>query len=293
MRKGIAPLIIGVFIIGVAAIAEVAYLTSFISQAQPVIQTVRDVEIIRGINGLEFAKQYLLNAALYSYYQASYDVAKRGGNFAMESNSYNCIPYWNAYSEEFAPDFEANLKSAITSVFTKYIVTANFENLEIPTSFLVDISDHRTLTISSADTMKVEKKDFFTAEEMFSFSQKVDGKVFDLFSIAKNTEEIVLDLEKTALSFSDLQNKLNLMQDALNVNYGSQNIHITISAENLASDDVNYAARILVSISDNSKYPSYDFATKTFDERNLVFNFYILEGKSNIIQTNICEDIAY
>jgi len=292
--KGIAPIIIGLFIIGVAAVAETAYLTSFISQSQPIIRTVRETEIIRGINRLEFAKQYLLKAALYSYYQASFDVAQRGGYFELVSNSYSCVPYWNIYSQEFSPDLQANLKSAISSVFTKYVAAADFESMEIPSSFIVDVSNHQTLTISSADTLKVAKEDFYTAEEIFSFSQNVDGKIFNLFTISKSTEEVVLDLEKTASSFSDLQNKLSLLQEALNANYGSQNIRITISVVNLAPDELNYAARILVLISDNSiKYPSYDFATKTFAERYVTFNFYVLEGKANIQQTNDCENISY
>jgi hypothetical protein len=104
----------------------------------------------------------------------------------------------------------------------------------------------------------------------------------------------VLDLEKTAPTFSDLNSTLSLLQDALNVNYGSQNVHIAITPKNLASDELNYAARILVSITDGSiKYPSYDFATKTFAERYVTFNFYVLEGKASIQQTNDCENISY
>jgi hypothetical protein len=292
--KGIAPILIGLFIIGVVAIAETAYLTNFVSTSQPIIRTARETEIIRGINRLEFAKQYLLKSALYSYYQASYDIARRGGYFNLTSNSYNCIPYWDVYSEEFVPDLQTNLKNAISSVFTKYIINADFEGVTIPTSFLVDISSHQTLTINSAETLKVGTEDFYTAEELFSFSQTIDGKVFNLYAIGKDIKNSTLIVEKTASSFSDLQSKLNLLQDALNVYYKPQNMQITISAENLASDESNYAARILVSLSNNSiKYPSYDFTAKTFVERGLTFNFYLLEGKSSIQQTNNCENISY
>lgn len=297
--KGFGPLIIGLFVIGVVMVVEIAYLTSGIAISQPIIRAVRESEIIRGINNLEFAKQYLLQSALYSYYQASYDIANRGGYSDLTSNSYNCIPYWQVYSKNYAPDLQTNLKNSISTVFTKYISTENIQDVTIPTSFLVDISNHKILTISSADTLKVGTTDFYTAEELFSFSQNVDGRVFDLFNAAQSTGDAVSKLQVVSTSYSDLSNqpgsKLELLKDALNANYLSQNMQISFSSENLATDNTNYAARILVTVTDTSnQIPSYDFTSNNFDERNLNFKFYMLLGNSNMQPpvTN-CESIHY
>jgi hypothetical protein len=298
--KGIAPLIIAAFVIGVAMISEIAYLTSFIAQSEPVIRIVRETEIIDGINRLEFAKQYFLKAALYSYEQASYDIAKRGGYFDITDNSFNCIPYWQIYSQSYAPDLNYNIKAAISGVFTKYIATANINGVTFPTSFAVDISNHNTMTIHSDDTMKVGTSDFYIAEEQFLFSQSVDGKIFNLFKIAQSVSDSLIKLQANTVSYSDLQqsqqgSKLDLLQSALNEQFGSSNVQVTFKSENLGPSDTSYAARILVTISDNSaQYPTYDFSTKTFDERNLNLQFYMLLGNANIpAQTNRCLNINY
>jgi hypothetical protein len=298
--KGQAVIILGIFVIGAVALTEFIYLSSMIQKTQPIVQIVRETEIIRGINRLEFAKQYLLKSALYSYYQASYDVANRGGFSDLSTNSYNCIPYWKIYSQDNSPDLQTNMKNFISAVFTKYITTANFEDVTIPTFFTVDISNHQTLTINSDSTLQVGSQDFYTAEELFSFSQPVDGRIFELFSIAQNVDDAVTALQKVVVLYPDLQNqpgsKLNLLQNTLNdVLYASQNVQINFQSENLGPNDFNYSARILVTITDTSaQYPAYDFTTKSLAERNLNFQFYMLLGNANVpAPTNSCENINY
>lgn len=295
MKKGIAPLIVGLFILAIAAMAEITYLLNYINQSRPIIINVRETEIIRGINSLEFAKQYLLSSALYSYRQASYDVANRGGYLDLSSNSYNCVPYWRIYSQEIIPDVDSSMKDAVSSAFTKYITSANFENVKIPTSFTVDVSNHNILSVNSPDTLQVGTENLYTAEELFSFSQPTDGRVFSLFSVAQNVEQTVNEVATLSNSYSDLSNKLGLIIDAINVNYESQNLKVTYAIDNIGSNDTNYAAKILVTVTDTtSQYAAYDFQTNTFGQKNLALQFYMLEGNSNnAAPTNSCPSIIY
>lgn len=287
--------IIGLFIIAVAMITEATYLTNFIQQSEPIVRVVRETEIIRGINSLEFAKQYLLKSVLYSYYQASYDIASRGGYFNLETNSYNCIPYLNIYSSDYTPDVQSSMKDSISSIFVKYITSPDFNNVRVPTVFTVDLSNHGVLVINSDETVQVGTEDFYTAEELFSFSQPVDGKIFELYNVADNVKNSILDLQKISPTFTSFNNSLSLLQEAQNSNYESQKLQIIITSENIAPDDTNYAARILVSIVDNSqKIPSYDFSSNAFSERNIVFQFYLLEGPATVpVPTNSCANIIY
>lgn len=118
MRKGIAP-VVAVALIGVVAIlvVEGVFLTNFIVRMESVVRAIKEGEIILAINEMEFVKKALRQALPYSFYQASYYIAGRGGYSDFGSTpSYNCIPYWRSYATTNYPN---NYKDVIAENLLK------------------------------------------------------------------------------------------------------------------------------------------------------------------------------
>src|SRR3990170_1005459 len=136
MKKGIGPLAIALIGIVVAIAVEGVYLANFVIRSEFSTRVAGETLIVQSINELEFVKRALPPAATYSYYQASYYTASRGGYDSLDVQSYSCIPYWRVYTETDYPDYRTRLSSSLLSIFSEYL--RQFDKVTFP-SFTAEI----------------------------------------------------------------------------------------------------------------------------------------------------------
>jgi len=99
LRKGIAPLAIALIAMLVLVGVEGVILVNFVYRMEFSIRAAKEASIVEKINEVEFVKRGLDKALIYSFHQASYFIASKGGYSDFDGvPSYNCIPYWRNYA---------------------------------------------------------------------------------------------------------------------------------------------------------------------------------------------------
>lgn len=127
MRKGIASIILLALVAGIGIITlEGIIVTNFVAKSETVIRTVRETAILEAANAMEFLKRSLQQAVKYTFYQTSYDVAKKGGYAYFENTNSWCfergIPYWRNYSRTFqdSESVKRNFTDSAVEIFDCY-----------------------------------------------------------------------------------------------------------------------------------------------------------------------------
>jgi hypothetical protein len=263
-----------------------------------VIRAEKETTIIKAINMVEFAKRFVSQALAYSFNQAAYDVASRGGYFSLtDVHSLSCIPYWKEYSEEKYPDFEENLKNSILGVFDTYRAFLNSINVNVPEYEDVGISrnddDSLTVSISSSENLNY-KSLAFEINDISDSKADANIKLFKLFDVGKEVSTQVANEIDAADSYSNAVDKLKDLEDSLNSVYRGNQIEVSLEpSKNLGSS--SFAIRVLVRITDkSSKLIAFNFNEGSVKERNVQLNFYVLSGKENVAtEINECKNIDY
>jgi len=294
MKKGALPAI------AIAAIAMVAVTLIFgivihwaIGENESVIRSVREREIIKLINDIEWSKRIMPLVLEYSFYQSSYSLAGKGGyNNPNEVPSYNCIPYWKIYDEKYAPDresFEENLNKNLKKYMNDY---ANALRINLP---LYDISyktdeDFVSVDLTSDENLEMERG-IAKVEDESDFSGKFNSNIFKLFERGKDFVEedkisyvVMSSLGKSCEEIDgSISNEVKQLEDD----------GMELIVEDVQTDCSGHvAAKILVKISDDIKHPVYDHIENTTEMRSTQLKFYVIAGNSGMISadTNLCEN---
>jgi hypothetical protein len=294
--KAIAPLIIIAFIAAAGiTVTEGVIVTNYLVRSENIVRTIREQEIIKGINTMEFSKRGLTQAVLYSFNQASYDISKRGGFFDLSSaSSFNCIPYWKTFSTSNIPNFESELSANMLKIFNGY---GTVLDVSVPQYTQIEFDkENNMMKLNANGKLRYEKKDFFIVRDIADFAQLADLKVLKLFEIAK---EVANELDSSVSSSSSYPSALDAaisVSNNVGQKYFGDNIEVVVRpGDNLGSSENNFAMRVLVVIKDNGeKKLVYDFEEKSLAMRNIEFRFYMLLGKEQMnAETNECEGIIY
>lgn len=296
-RKGIGPLVILLAVI-ITAVIEATVLTNFMYRSESVIRAEKETTIIKAINIVEFAKRSVSQALAYSFNQAAYDVASRGGYFNLTNvHSLSCVPYWREYSEEKYPDFEENLKNSTLSVFDTYRAFLNSINVNVPKyeEVYINRNDDDTLTVSVSSSGNLNyKSSAFEINDVSDSKADAKIKLFKLFDVGKEVSTQVANELDAATSYSDAVDKLKDLEDGLNSVYKKDEIEVSLEpSRNLGSS--SFAIRVLVKITDkSSELVFFDFKEGNVKERNAQLNFYALSGKETVqAETDECKNIDY
>jgi hypothetical protein len=292
--KGIGPLIV-LAIVGAIALYSLI-LAVVIGRTEINVRALVEKEILSAINRMEFTKREIPVAIRYSFYQASFDLANRGG-YETFGTSYNCIPYWKVFSQNNIPNFETNFKNVFLKIFSKYTSDLSDYTLSFP-KFQVNFDkDSGKLDVFSSDNILIQNPNFYVLKEKASFTQTVDPQIFIMFDIGKEITERLSHEISSSSSYSDALQKTLTVQDEFNTKYVGQYTIILQPENNLASNENNFAFRTLVLItsSSNDKYPVFDFSQNKNIYANFKLAFYLLDGKDTSVepQTNACEEIVY
>lgn len=292
--KGIGPLIVALVIGGLSLYSFV--LAFLVGKTITSYQSQVEREILAAINKMEFLKREIPVAIRYSFYQASYDLSNRGG-YENYATSYNCIPYWEVFSQDNTPDINSNLQNTFLKIFSKYTSTLSDYTVSFPDFQITIDRGSGKLNVFSADSIVVSNPNFYTIRENAAFTETVDTRIFVMFDLGKDFSNQVSQAISSSSSYSDAIQKIAEAQTSFNANNAGQfNVNVQID-NNAGKDESNFAFRSLVTITDISdhKYPVYDFTQSKNDYQNLKLNFYVFGGKDATAQplTNECQKINY
>jgi fructose-specific component phosphotransferase system IIB-like protein len=204
MSKGIAPLLIFGLICAAVIIIEGIYVSNMIYDAEVVRRTLRETEILQGLNAIEFAKRAMKAALSRAIEQASYDTLRRGGYFSSPPLSKNCIAYWRNYTQTFIPNFKEELSKSMLNLFNcfgkdyerdypnipllipDYEVCGNVEIVESEESISV-IAFVELGTCAKEDlTLGAKKSGLYDINDNALFSHTAEIYSFKLFKIGED-----------------------------------------------------------------------------------------------------------
>lgn len=184
MNKGISiALVFGIIFAMLGFTALTVGLTSY-RVAETSIRTAREIEIISQLNNMEFLKQSLRQALVYSFYQSSYDVAKVGG---LSPGQYNEVKIWRNYETTYQPNYIKDLNDTTFEIFKEY-VTALKDSIEIPDYILTSVKkiDDTTVEVNASSTGKLKLKGrFYEINDNPNVTDKIKIKTIKLFEIGK------------------------------------------------------------------------------------------------------------
>lgn len=295
MRKGIAPLAIAAIAILALVSIEGLLLTNFVFRMEFSVRAVKESVIIEAINSMEFVKRALPHAATYSYHQASYYTASRGGYDDISVESYDCIPYWRIFTGTAYPDYRDDIKSASLSIFYEYLVEIEGEVFRFP-SYTVEIDEGaRKFKLSSSGELKYWT-DTVEITDKPNVEVPIDTGFFRIYGIGKDkfidTDNIGNSVKTVSDSHacgdsqntisSEIRSAISSLQSTLNSQYSSESIGFVLTVEDIQFDpscNSDFAARVLVKIKDTSStFLAYDYDEKTTKRRNIELKFYVLSG---------------
>jgi len=294
-------------IVAVVLIAEGIYVSNFITKTSVLQIAVRETDIIESVNLMEFIKNSMQQALDYSFYQASYDVARKGGYDKLTIGSYNCAPYWRYYTStiDFPTNPLDNLSSATKDKLNQYASALSYDISIMPTYNDVSIVNSGDIIKVSAIASKklgIRRVNFYSISDNGNFSSEYQMKFFDLFQRGKanfidsdGIESVVQQAiaEAGSSSADAITQKVNEKLDSLESSLSDSLVEVKITDRNIEVDTSKpaVAVRVLISITDNSeKYPVYDGTT---DFRFIKLNFYIVTSSDTsynpiILLTNQC-----
>jgi hypothetical protein len=112
--KGLA---VAVVVIAVVAIllGSGVYWTHFLYRVESIVRSAKEAAVIEAINSLELVKKSLSPALRYSFWQACYEVAGRGG-FDPD-----CRPFWRVYGSVLLPNYVWNMQFRTQSLANTYL----------------------------------------------------------------------------------------------------------------------------------------------------------------------------
>lgn len=287
--KGMAPIAIAAIALLAITLIYGIVIHWFIGEHESVVRSVRERDIIKLINEMEWGKRIIPQVLEYSFYQSSYSLASKGGYFdSNEVASYNCIPYWRIYDDTYFPD---SLEDNLNKTFIKYLneyanaLRINFPRYEITYQ---EEDDGITVVLEGAENLELERG-IAKVEDESDFTGKFNINVFQLFETGKefvNKDTISSAVKNSANSCEEIKSKLASELEKL------ESDGIELEIENVQADcKGNAAAIVLVKISDTGEYPVYDYDENTTELRNVQFRFYVVAGNSQLLEaeTNICE----
>ncbi len=189
--KGLVPVagaVIGLLV--VVLVAEALILNNLIARFETVRRTIFEIEIVQAINVLESLRTEVRRALDFSFYQALYDVAAKGGY----PTSSDCTPHWRLYSNTNFPEkFLNNIQLQTQGNLNVYgndlenkIKDSNSINVDVP-SYIVALNDLDTSTklTVTADDKLVASKTFYTISNNPNFEKTLPIDISKIYDISK------------------------------------------------------------------------------------------------------------
>ena len=292
MKKGGLPAI------AIAAIVMVAITLVWgivihwaIGENESVVRSVREREIIKLINDMEWNKRVMPQVLEHSFYQASYSLASKGGYFnSNEVPSLDCVPYWKIYDKIYLPE---NIEENFNKTFIKYLNDyANALRLSLP-RYNINYQENDNgifVTLTSDENLEMERG-IAKIEDESDFSGQFDTNVFKLIEKGKsfiNDDKVSFAVKNSlGVSCEEIRDKIKNEVKQL------ESEGIEFDVEDVQTDcGGQVAAKILVKITDITKYTVYDYIEKTTNLRNIQLKFYIITGNSELInvETTVCKN---
>ncbi len=116
MSRGSVTIKLLPFMLALLLVSLVNLWTSGSTEVHVFKKGLTEALVIEGTNIMEFLKKSLQQSLIYSYYQASYEVAKNGGNLQS-------IPTWRNYSDTNYPsNFQEILADRTRKILNQYVV---------------------------------------------------------------------------------------------------------------------------------------------------------------------------
>ena len=210
MKKGVVVAVAAVAIVA-AALIEAVMFSSLIENTLPFRRADMETAVTAAADWMEFLKQSMQNAVSYSFYNATYEVAKRGGYAKIPDSvpSEGGTAYWINNSGKYMPtqeDFTQALGIETLKAFNSYGKShvANYKNVFRVTLVTPTYSSEagsscgsvsitgtgraRQVSISGSGCVDFSiTGGFFTLEESNkNFVDSVSTNVFELYEIGKS-----------------------------------------------------------------------------------------------------------
>jgi len=292
MRKGALPAIAIAAIVMVAVTLIVGIVVHWaIGENESVVRSVREREIIKLINDIEWNKRTMPQVLEYSFYQSSYSLASKGGYYdSNEVPSFNCVPYWKVYDKTYLPE---NIEENFNKTFLKYLNDyANALRLGLPL-YKIGYQENDNgifVELTSDENLEMERG-IAKVEDESDFSGQFNVNIFKLVEKGKDfiKEDKISSLVKNSLGASCEEIKNKVMAEVKQL----ETEGIELDVEDVQTDcGGQVAAKILVKISDIGQYPVYDYIENTTELRSIQLKFYIMTGNSELInaETSVCEN---
>ncbi len=186
--KGLAPVAAVVFgILVVLLVGEGVVLNNVISNFETVRRSVFQSEIALAIDIVETLRAAMIKSLDYSFYQALYDVAARGGHQAS-----TCQAYWRVYSDTFYPQkFLDNIVAQTQENLNVFGDKLQVQNTDIPEySIRIDKSGTDVKLTATAKSKITASRDFYTVSQSQNFVKEFD---IDVSKIYENSKKEFID----------------------------------------------------------------------------------------------------
>ena len=189
MRKGISILHVVIFLV-ILLLVGLGYVFSIAFRDVTTFEKgIRDTVVIEGINVMELLRKNLEQSLAYSYYQASFEIAKNGGY------STTTTAIWRNYNDISGfPDFEKNLKSRTLdtlNLYRKAIVDTGITTVDYTKIDAVKKDDGEYLSAISKDKenndqeIKVSKSSFYEVSNNANVFVLIPTKTLELLRIGR------------------------------------------------------------------------------------------------------------
>src|SRR3989344_185869 len=283
--KGIGPLVV-ILIVGALAV-EGVILTDLVGRMDNIFRAARETEIVRLINEMEFAKQYLNNALSFAFYQSAYELGNSGGVSSIQSfSSHNCIPFWREYGTSTVPNYDSNLQEVLSGYMNKYGTVTKGEAV-VPVFDQVAIDRQSGIvSVRSTNELKVDSE-LAKINDVAEARQKIDDAPFLLFDVGKEISDEIGSSATSAGTYGEAVDKIKFIENKYASLYGEQGIDVSIDVENIGSSDSSYALRALVNVATKSKYPVYN-SDKVTTEDAIKLSYYVVFGKETVTYSEPC-----
>ncbi|OGW54471.1 MAG: hypothetical protein A2Y81_11735 [Nitrospirae bacterium RBG_13_43_8] len=292
MRKGIGPF-------AIAAVAVVAVMVIYgvvigflVGEHESVVRSVREREIIKMINEMEWVKKIIPQVMEYSFYQSAYSLGSQGGYFnPNDAPSYDCIPYWRVYGSTFYPDsLESNLNKTFETYLNSYAAALQMDLPQYEISFQQDEDGFSVNIIGNGNL--VVSRGIARVEDQPDFSEKFSLDFFDVFAKGRN--------------FVEQDSIFSAITNSLGVPCEEQQGMIISELRNLETDEMKLevqnvqvdceghaAATVLVRIFSPEQYRVYDYEENTTELRNIQLKFLVVTGNAELInpEINVCSSV--
>ena len=290
MKKGVLPAIaIAAIVMFAVSLIWGIVIHWAIGENENVVRSVREREITKLINDMEWNKRVMPYVLEYSFYQSSYSITSKGGYYnPNQVPSFDCIPYWKVYERTYIPqNLEYEMNESLIMYMSAYTSSLGINLPQYDIDYEYNGNDI-SVYIMSSENLEIERG-IAKVEDESDFEGKYNVNIFDLFE--KGVEFANSDAVSSAIL--NVADECDEIKDAISTEIkGIETDEIKMDVVDTISDcNGNVAAKILVTIDGQGEHNVYDYFENSTSMRNIQLKFYIISGNLELLspETNSCE----